>query len=290
MIRRQRTPIIKIQINTQSTDSLSQRPPVIKSQMQFHPATAKRRPEKRPSPGRWLSTKRPSNGRILVIRCPLGVHPMAAFWPSDGHRFPKNALQRSTGFQAGKPEKRMHLLYVLCNTTQYKFLQKRMHLQYVLCSTMQYKKLYPGSAKTCTAHACCPLPSILSGQYDPRPRYAQPNPAHQMNLHLIPRLFASNSRPRQVKRYEPLCGSCTPKGCDLLTCRGHPPLRGAFPLDPFLASRTYGREAPRNSLRSDAFGGRFEPDFPLSEATNFHARYNRFSIQKQHFSRLETAL
>ena len=55
----------------------------------------------------------------------------------------------------------------------------------------------------------------------------QPIPAHQMNLQLIHRLFASNIRPRQVKRYEPLCGSCSRNGSYLFTCRGHQPMAGS---------------------------------------------------------------
>lgn len=137
-----------------------------------------------------------------------------------------------------------------------------MHLLYALCNTTQYKKTDPGSEKTCTAHACFPPlhPSHPDNTISAHAK--QPIPAYQMNLHLIPNLLASNSRPRQVKRYEPLCGSCTPKGCYLLTCRGHPPLRGAFPLDPFPASRAYGRrplETVSGAMLSEAVSSLISP-------------------------------
>ena len=170
------------------------------------------------------------HSRPSIGRCPCGDQQMTSQWPKRGQ-------------QLATVPRKMH--YSALRFLHYIALRIPAKMHYNSIRFLRYKNA-------------------------PAPCSAQPIPAHQTDLHLIPHPLASNHRPMQVKRYEPLCGSCTPKGCYLLTCRGHPLHSSAFPLDPFPASRLHGRDAAQNGLRSDASEGRFDPDFsPPSEATNF---------------------
>ena len=192
------------------------------------------------------------SGQLLVPKWPVTGVKVASNWPL----YPEKCITTHYAFciklHYGFPPKCITMHYAFCITLHYGFLQKCITTHYTFCITLHY-----GFRPKCITI----LYAFYVTKTAPAPCSAQPIPAHQTDLHLIPHPLASNHRPMQVKRYEPLCGSCTPKGCYLLTCRGHPLHSSAFPLDPFPASRPHGRDAAQNGLRSDASESRFDPDF-----------------------------